>query len=109
MDDVGRFGEEACLEVAASAALGAHARAGEIGTAAVGDASIDNDALDVYPRAQHALQSGDQIRIQVEIATEGRSRLLGVEQSDRHAVSNQLREDGKERHHACTTMDMQIL
>ncbi len=97
-DDVLVIGDNAGLEVSLVLALGAHAGAGEIGAAGIGEIAVHDHGLEMHPRAQDSLHALYQVRVFVEIVSKGWARLLGVQQPYLHAPAHQIGKDLKKRH-----------
>lgn len=81
---------DARLEVALAVALHADPRAGQIRGADIGRLHIDDQQLEMHPRAQHAFQACRENGVAIEISPEIGSGLLGVDQADAHALFDQL-------------------
>ena len=92
-------GEEAVLEVAASVGLRAQSGARQVGAAEVGLGAVHDDALEVDARAEDALHLAPEARIAVEVLPEVGAGLLGVDEADLDAASDEHVEDAQEGHH----------
>ncbi len=92
-------GEEAVLEVAASVGLRAQSGARQVGAAEIGLRAVHDDALEVDARAEDALHPAPEARIAVEVLPEVGAGLLGVDEADLDAASDEHVKDAQEGHH----------
>ena len=93
----GFVGEDARLEVAAVGRLHPHACAREVRAAHVADGLVDDDDLEMHPRAHYPFQHLGQSRVAVEVGTKVRSRFLRVDKPHLHALSEQFRQHSEKR------------
>lgn len=82
--ELGVVGEDACLEVATELAFHTDSRSSEVCRTDIDRLQIKNQHLEVHPRTQHSFQAGCENGIFVEILTEIRSWLFGVNQANAH-------------------------
>ena len=102
--------DDAILEVALALRLRAHARARQVRASKPRPASVDDHALEVHARTQHALQAFREARIAVEVLAEVRPRLLRMDEPHLHATSEQPRENAEERLHlGAARLDVHVL
>ena len=99
IDESGLVGEDTGLEIAV--ALPFHADAGtcEVGGADIGHGAIENHDLEVHPRAELPLEARPEAGVAVEVLAEVVAGLLGMQQADVDAATQQSVEDGKEGFH----------
>ncbi len=107
-DKFGIGGDDAGFKVATVVGLGAHACAGEIGRAGVGEAAVNDDGFEMYARAEDALNTVDKGGVSVKILTEGRAGLFGMEQADGDLSLDEVGKDFQEGNHAAAFIDVQV-
>lgn len=83
------IGQNARLEVAFAIRLHTDACARKVCRADIGHLAIENHHLEMDSRAEFALQLFYESRILIEILTEVRSRLLGVQQPHLHTTPDE--------------------
>jgi hypothetical protein len=101
--------DEPRLEIPVVNALGAHACAGKIGAAAVGEPSVDHHRLEMDARAEDPLHPVDQSGKTVEIPLKRRARFLCVQQPDRHPCGGKIGEEFEKGDHVPPLMDVKVL
>jgi hypothetical protein len=101
-------GEDAGLEVARTIAFHADSCAGEVGAADVGYLIIKDQDLEMHPWTKCSLQAIKQGRVFVEVLTEGRPWLLGMDEPHLNAFFDELRQDRKEGLRLRAYLDIQV-
>lgn len=89
--------QEASLEVACCVGFHADAGTSEVCAADIHLFAVEHQHLEVYTRAEHALQSVIQYGVLVEILTEVRSRLLSVDESHLHSPPYEQSDERQKR------------
>lgn len=107
--ELGVVGEDSCLEVATELAFHSDAGTGEVCRTDIDRLQIKNQHLEVHPRTQHSFQAGGENGIFIEILTEIRSRLFGVNQADAHATLEQSGNLSQQGNGAVALLHIQIL
>ena len=106
---LGVVGKDSCLKIAAELAFHTDACTGEVCRTHIDRLQIKNQHLEVHPRTQHSFQAGGENGIFVEILTEIRSRLFGVDQADTHATLEQSGNLSQQGNSAVALFHIQIL
>ena len=73
------IGQDPVFEIAAVLALRPHARAGQIRAAEISLPAVGDDAFEMDARTQYPFDSGPQAGKSIEVLTEGRAGLLGMD------------------------------
>ena len=106
---LGFAGEDTRLEVAGVGPFHPDARTGEVRTAEIDRAAVEDQHLEVDPGTEHPFQSFRQRRVFVEVLSEGRSGFFGVDEAHLHALAHQLRQHGEERQRALPHPHVEVL
>lgn len=109
LNDLWLVSQYAGLEVASRVCLHADAGTSEVGAADIHFFTVKHQHLEVYTRAEHALQSVIQYRVFVEILAEVWSRLLCVNESHLHSPSNEQRYESQKRFLLIAHLHIQVL
>ena len=104
IDQGGVVGEDTGLEVAIAGAFHAETGAGEVRGADVSDFQVEDDDLEMDPRAKDSLQAGEEDGIMVKIFAEVGAGFLGVDQANLAAFADQVGQDAEEG----TVADIQV-
>lgn len=105
----GLVGEEARLEVTGVGPFHPDARAREVRAAEIDRTAVEQQHLEVDPRAKHPLQPTCQRRVFVEVLAEGGTRFLGVDEAHLHALTHQLCQYCEERQRAVPDFHVEVL
>ena len=97
IDEVGVVGEDASFEVACACALHSESGTGEVGGTDVGEFKVEDDNLEMHARAEQAFQTCEEYRVAVEIFTEVRPRLLGMDETHVTTLAHEVGQHAEER------------
>ncbi len=102
-------GNESGFEIPFVLTFDPQSRAGEIGGTGIGQFAINDNMLEMNPRAHLPFDSVNQVWIFVKTVTKIRAGFFGVEQPDRHFIITELIQNGEERHHLFSGMNVHVL
>ena len=101
-------GEDARFEVARTVTFHADACTSEVGTANISHLPVKDKHLEMHPWTKCPFQAFKQGWVFVEVLTEGRARLLGMNEPYLNAFLDELSQDGQEGLSLRAYLDIQV-
>ena len=108
LDQLGFVGKDAGLKVACTIAFHADACASEVGTADISHLAIEDQDLEMHPWTKDPLQTFKLGWIFVEVLTERRTRLFGMNEPHLNTLFDELSQNRKKRLRLRAYLDIQV-
>ena len=109
LHDFGLVGQDAGFEVAFVVVLHADAGTGEVRAADIDFCAVEHEYLEMDTRTEHPLKAVVKHWVSVEVLTEVRTGLLGVDEAHLHTPSDKLGNQGEKRLFLVAYLNIEVL